>query len=412
MNTENKYFEVVTDREALLQDLPTSRVLKMTIKAPASEQKTARPRMNLSLVLDRSGSMSGEKLSYVKKAASYVVEMLQEQDFLSVVTFDDQVDVLSPSVLASEDNKSEIKSKLSHIKSGGSTNLSGGWLEGCKEIAKTAIDGTINRSLLLTDGLANAGIKNLEELAKHAGGLSRRGISTSSFGVGIGFNEQMLEAMSNNGGGNFYYIANPSEIPSIFQREFSELAAITLRDVEINLKFPASWFLQVPGSWAKKFSEGHLQISVGSLFAGQSLEIYVRINLPLGGNFNQSPIEITCIGKNEQNNNFENHQQVIFMNSDSQTYQTSIQRRDVMEGFAIVYLADITTEALKMERTGSGEQASLMIRNALNELAQFIHPDELARYSNMADRMRHGMDEMDRKTSHYNAYNEKRQRNH
>lgn len=412
MNTENLYFEVMADRQELLQNVPNTCVLKMTIKAPVSEQIVNRPRMNLSLVLDRSGSMSGEKLSYVKNAARYVVDMLQEQDFVSVVTFDDQVDVLSPSISADDDNKTKIKSKLSNVKSGGSTNLSGGWFEGCKEIANTAVDGTINRSLLLTDGLANIGIQNLEELAQHAGELSRRGISTSTFGVGIGFNEQMLEAMSNNGGGNFYYIANPSEIPSIFQREFSELAAITLRDVEINLNFPANWFLQVPGSWTKKFSEGHLKISVGSLFSGQSLEIYVRINIPASTNFNQNPVEIICSGKNEQNLPIENHQLIRLVSCDAHTYQSAIRRRDVMESFAIVYLADITTEALKLEKAGFGEQASLQIQNAVNELAIFMSPAEIARYNNMADRMRHGMDEIDRKTSHFNAYNEKRQRNH
>ncbi|MEI6290186.1 MAG: VWA domain-containing protein [Chloroflexota bacterium] len=412
MNTENNYFEVVTDREALLQDSPSSRVLKMTIKAPATAQKVDRPRMNLSLVLDRSGSMSGEKLAYVKKAASYVVDMLQEQDFISVVTFDDKVDVLSQSASAAAHTKTETQARLAKVRSGGSTNLSGGWFEGCKEIANTAVAGTINRSLLLTDGLANVGIENLEELAQHAGELSRRGISTSTFGVGTGFNEHLLEAMSNNGGGNFYYIADPADIPSIFQREFSELTAITLRDVEINLKFPPAWFLKVPGSWTKKFTEGHLKLSVGSLFSGQTLEIYIRINIPVGGNFSQTPVDITCAGTNEQNNPFDDHQQVLFINSDALTFQSTVQRRDVMEGFAIVYLADMVTEILKMERGGFGEQASLQLRNALNELSQFIHPAEFARYSNMADRMRRGMDEMDRKTSHYNAYNEKRQRSH
>jgi Ca-activated chloride channel family protein len=127
------------------------------------------------------------------------------------------------------------------------TNLRDGWLTGCKEIAATAQDGTINRTMLLTDGLANVGETDLEILAQHAFELYKDAVSTSTFGVGYGFNEQLLEAMANKGGGNYYFIERPDQIAQIFLKEFAELVGITARKVEIKLDLPSSVKWQVLG---------------------------------------------------------------------------------------------------------------------------------------------------------------------
>ena len=407
MNSENIQFQMETDREMIPNGAPSSRVLKLRLTAPAAEQ-SSRARLNLALVLDRSGSMSGEKLTYVKQAAKYVVEMLQETDSVSVVVFDDKVDVLAPSARLTAPARAAILQQIAEISTGGSTNLSGGWLEGCRQAASAADEGSINRTLLLTDGEANAGIVDPQQLAGHALELFHRGVSTSTFGVGQGFNEHLLEAMSNQGGGNFYFIEHPDSIPVLFQREFKELAAITAKNVEIVLNFPAHWYLKIPGSWQTQFTEGCLRISLGSMFSAQSQEIFIWMSIPATGNNFMMALNARVSGKGQNEQVFENQAQIVFQTGDPAMVATSPQNLAVLNAYAPVYLAEVATEALKLERRGERDRAGYLLMKALSEFGSYMSRDENTRFRSMAERMQRGMDEMDRKQSHFDNYNQKR----
>ncbi len=410
MNQNSNHFQLNVDRDLIPQGIASQRILEIRVQAPASATQNERPRLNLALVLDRSGSMSGDKLNYVKQAAKHVLNLLQEQDSVALVAYDDEINLLSPSIKVTSTNRREIIRRISQLEPGGSTNLSGGWLAGCQEAASTAQDGTINRTLLLTDGLANAGIIDLEELAQHAKELSRRGISTSTFGVGEGFNEHLLEAMSNQGGGNFYYIDTPKAIPDLFLREFKELAAVTASDVEISLDFPSIWYLKVPGGWRTQFSEGNLRIFLGNLVSGQTQEIYIKLAIPLTSNLSELVLNATVSGKAENGTQFENQVQVVIRYAEQAKVEATPQKRELVERFALVFLAEIATDALKMERHGENNKASQLLIQTIEEYRKFMSPDEVVKFLNMAERMKRGMEEHDRKQSHYNSYNQKRGR--
>jgi len=385
------------------------RILEICAQAPVAEQKD-RPRLNLSLVLDRSGSMHGDKLSFVKKAARHVINLLQEQDHVAIVAYDDEVNLVSPSATVTAETRREMLRRVSQLETGGSTNLSEGWLAGCREAASTAQEGMVNRALLLTDGLANAGIQDLEELAQHARELSRRGISTSTFGVGSGFNEHLLEAMSNQGGGSFYYIDNPAAIPDIFLREFKELAAITARSVELTINFPASLRLQVPGGWRTQFSEGRLRIFLGDLFSGQKQEIYIKLSIPASVFSSEMMITASVSGKDDQGQLFEDQAAFVFQSARPADVDSAPRDGAILEHFASVHLAEIANDALKLERMGEREKANRILNSAIAEDRQYVSPGEAEKYARMSERMMYGMDEADRKQSHYESYNQKRRK--
>ena len=293
-------FEIHSEQELIPRQVPCQRVLELALKAPSAASRSERIPLNLALVIDRSGSMSGGKLEYVKQAALHVLDQLQDCDRIAITAYDDEVLVVSESVAVTSAAKADLPVRIQELRTGGSTNLCEGWLRGCQFIADTLLEKGVNRALLLTDGLANVGVTDLEELATHAKQLHRRGVSTSTFGVGTDFNEHLLEAMANQGGGNFYFISSPNLIPELFQREFKELSTVTARDVEITLTLPDAVDAQVLGGWKFEKQTNKLVISAGSIAADQRRELYLKLLLPPHAKKEKLEFQVAARAKGEE----------------------------------------------------------------------------------------------------------------
>ncbi len=199
------------------------------------EIKKERLPLNVCIVLDRSGSMSSEgKLDYAKRAIQFIIKNLSSRDTVSVVTYDDRVDVVLPPTLAAD--KKRIEQLITKIKPGGSTNLSGGLLEGFSMVGKNLRTGQINRVLLISDGLANVGITDPRRIQEITSQRTRGGITVSTFGVGQFFNEKLLTGIAEYGSANYYYIDQSDKIPDIFSRELEGLLAVVAQNCTVRIK--------------------------------------------------------------------------------------------------------------------------------------------------------------------------------
>jgi Ca-activated chloride channel family protein len=208
--------------------------LKADAYNPVSSSRTP---LNLCLVIDRSGSMSGDKLKYAKQAADFVVDQLKPEDFLSIVIYDSEVKTLLKSTAVSD--KSHIHQLISTIQSGSSTNLSGGLSEGHSQVKANLKSGYVNRVLLMSDGLANAGIVEPERIKQLATRINiTDGITTSSFGVGADFNEDLMMGIAESGSGNYYFIQNPDQIPDIFRKELNGLLQVVAQNAKVKVSLP------------------------------------------------------------------------------------------------------------------------------------------------------------------------------
>jgi len=192
-----------------------------------------RPDLNLSLVLDRSGSMQGEKMVRARDAAMFCVDQMLPTDRLSVVTFDDHIDVLFPSEPVK--NKQSMKDLIARVTARGSTALHEAWVRGGLTVSERMLDQGINRVVLITDGLANVGITNTDEIVTQAMGLYQRGVSTSTIGIGADFNEDLLMPMAQSGGGNAWHVVEPDDMQRIFQVELEGLIAQFAHTVSLSL---------------------------------------------------------------------------------------------------------------------------------------------------------------------------------
>jgi len=192
-----------------------------------------RPDLNLSLVLDRSGSMEGEKMIRAREAAMFCVDQMLPTDRLSVVTFDDRIEVLFPSEPVT--NKQAMKDLIARVTARGSTALHEAWVRGGLSVSERMLDQGINRVILITDGLANVGVTSTDEIVTQAMGLYQRGVSTSTIGIGADFNEDLLMPMAQSGGGNAWHVVEPDDMQHIFQSELEGLIAQYAHTVSLSL---------------------------------------------------------------------------------------------------------------------------------------------------------------------------------
>lgn len=266
-------------RPAVAADAATTLDLLITITVPAiPHELEARPRppLNLALVIDRSGSMGGEKLSYARKAARFLAAELTERDRLAIVTFDEEVEVLVPSQPVR--NPQLFISAINTIHSGGGTDLFDGWLAGAMQVANHLDAAAMNRVLLLSDGEANVGVVDSSEIAGKVAGLSQRGISTSAFGLGSGFDEDLMGAIAGAGDGTLAQIESPGQLADLYASELHGLAQTLGKQVSLCIRATRDVQLLDVINDFELTSSGNWQLP--NLRYGQELTVAARFQLP------------------------------------------------------------------------------------------------------------------------------------
>lgn len=275
------------DRPVVAEGAAQDVVLRLNVHADPVRVERRAP-LNLCLVLDKSGSMAGGKIERLKEAALQAVSRLGKDDILSIVSFSDGARVIFPATKLRD--RSDALGAIEAIRADGSTALYAGVREGLAEVKKFRGSGRVSRILLLSDGLANVGPSSPGELAAVGREAGRLGIPVTTFGLGLGYGEDLMTQLAMASDGNHAFIPDEGGLQAFFDRELGEAFSVAARELVIRITLApgvkikgslnrdieqdgreVTWRLnQLPGGVDKRLL---LEVEAPALKAGQDLAL-------------------------------------------------------------------------------------------------------------------------------------------
>jgi len=245
------------------------------IKAFFAGGLSARAPVALALAIDRSGSMEGKPIESVKTAVGLIVDQLTDADMLSIVTFGEHVDTLMPASRVL--NRELIKQHVERIRPKGTTNLYSGMATAAEQLLSAKTPQHLSRVLLLTDGEANEGIVEYHDIIAEARNLRSRGITVSTVGLGIEYNEELMKGIAKNTRGNYYYIDAIDRIPEVFEAELKSLFGTVATNVSLTLKLAEGVELSRVYGYETARGGQSVHVDLPDLAAGEGLPVLAQI---------------------------------------------------------------------------------------------------------------------------------------
>ena len=358
----------------------------------------ARTPLNLSLVLDRSGSMSGEKLHAARNAAAFLVRRMRPEDVISVVAFDDQVVTVAEP--ATGTSQQDLPREIERIESGGSTNLSGGWLRGRELVAQGHRDKAMNRVILMTDGQANQGIQNPDQLAGLCQSAKRDGITTSTIGFGADYDERLLRKMADAGGGSTFYIEREDQAVGVFEEEIEGLLTLSAQNVAIEIDPSESvQLVAIHHDYpTTEVGNGRKRVEIGDLYAREPRSLLVEFLVPAVANGAPVPIATITIHAYVLTADGGLERQKIKLPIIGPLDAAGRQEPEVQREVVLAGAARARRDARRMRDEGNVDGARHVLMEAVRTLRE--HPEQTPMVREHASDLK----QMAREIEHANAY--------
>lgn len=356
------------DKPTILEAVNNRITVRVGARASKMPLQKRRLPLNLAIVLDKSGSMSGQnKIENAKQGAIEMISRLNKDDFISIITFDSRAHVLVP--VQRVRNKRMLIRKVRSIRANGGTALYDGVSVAAQEMRRRSNSDYLNRMVLLSDGMANVGPQTNAEIFRLGEGIFSDDMQISAIGLGLEFNEQLLSELTANSGGSYYYANNSDELPSIFKKEIEQTISVVAKNMRIRVYAqngtrslgaigPANreeeymvetWIpfmyggddkyrlieLEVPPTWERTVQAGYIEIEYWDPFAEQ----LVNENIPL----------------------------ILDISSNKKLVERRI-NKDVIKDAYIRRSAEYKEMAMEYSRSGNYDRASKILMDSSREL--------------------------------------------
>jgi Ca-activated chloride channel family protein len=269
---------VITAKLASTKLLATTQEqdIAVTITMPKGRMQ-ARPPLSLAIVIDRSGSMEGEPLVNAKAAAAKLVDGLAAGDAFTVITYSTSVETVFQMSRASDRNKLAAEQAIDTISSDGNTCISCGIERAASELARSPIAGAgLARMVLISDGQANSGVYDRDELAQLATDTAAKGVSISTVGVGLDFDEVTMTRLADVGHGHYYFVEDTAKLADMFRTELAGMTETVAADVRLVVRGINADILEAYGYPISGRGREDVIIPIADLRAGETRKVVLR----------------------------------------------------------------------------------------------------------------------------------------
>ena len=271
---------ITLSQPVILAGAPQTVYLKVGLRVDG--ERDYRAPVNVAIVIDRSGSMQGEKLLRAKEAAKLAVNRLHPDDIVSVIAYDDTVRILLPATKVAD--RTAVLAAIEELQPGGSTALFAGVSVGGAEVRKFLDRERVNRVVLLSDGLANVGPDSPAELGALGASLKKEGVAVSTIGLGLGYNEDLMARLAGRSDGNHAFVEHPRDLARIFDEEFGDAMSVTAQDVLVHIECaPGTRPIRVLGRDAE-IAGRVVTVSLNQLYDAQEQYVLLELEAPVGSN--------------------------------------------------------------------------------------------------------------------------------
>lgn len=366
--------------------------IMVALTAPNDTTQERSKPLNLALVLDRSGSMTGDKINNVRKATQTIFEMMNPEDVFSLVAYDSQVEeVVSPVKVGQARG---VEERIAGLEPRGMTCLSGGYELGCSLAVNNSPQEYTTRVILLSDGLANQGVTNPDALAKMSASTLQRGISTTTIGVGSDYNESLMGRMAEHGGGGAHFVERAEDAKSVFEEELGYLKRLAASMIKVNFK---------PSEAMEAFAQlnSYKEIVPGSFLVGDAyqgktkcLVLEVRVTAGGPGKLLLGEVDVTWQPASGSSGEVKHLMVPVAIKAvPAAEYKAVAPDQDVTLEAAFLTLARAKREAMALADAGEFEQAAQLLERCARGIEALGLSDrqlavEVRELRDRADRLR------------------------
>jgi Ca-activated chloride channel homolog len=344
--------------------------LRLSLKALRGPDREKRVPINVAIVIDRSGSMSEDnRIAAAKDAAHVALERLSADDIVSLVAYNHKVDVLHAAARLGASRES-LNRAIDKLKPDGTTALYAGVKEGGQQVREYLSENKVNRVVLVSDGLANVGPSSPSEVAALGRDLAGKGVSVTTIGLGLDYNEDLMQRLASASDGNHAFVESSAQLAGIFDKEFGDALSVSARDIIIEIEIRNGFRPKRVLGRDADIDGNRIKLKMTQLQAENERYVVVELDPPSGltaGDAEIADVEIGYLDLGTNQRVIENRKVGAKVTSDEKEAEASI-NKPVMTQITEQIATETSEKAVELRDKGDAAGA----KKSLEENATYL----------------------------------------